>query len=223
MAGRQKTTRERRRPLDRERILRAAIELADAAGLEALSMRRLGRRLGVEAMSLYNHVANKDDLLEGMVDIVVGEIHVPLSAQSWRDAMRTRAVSMRQVFVRHPWALGLLEARRTPSEALLRYMEHVFGMLRQAGFSIPMARCAFFVLDSYAYGSSIQEKKLPASSPTETSQATKQFLSQLPRTEYPYLAEAADFIMTSGLDYTREFELGLDILLDALEAWRGEK
>jgi AcrR family transcriptional regulator len=220
MARREGESGKRRQPLDRERVLRAAIELADAGGIETLSMRRLGRGLGVEAMSLYNHVSNKDDLLGGMVDIVVGEIDIPLSSPSWKDAMRSRAISMRKVFIRHPWALGLLEARRSPSQALMRYMESVFGMLRKGGFSIPMARCAFFVLDSYAYGSSIQEKNLPVGSPTETSQATTQFLNELPPSEYPYLEEAAATIMSSGLDYAKEYERGLDLLLDALEAWR---
>jgi len=215
------TATAKKRPLDRERILRAAIGLADAGGIESLSMRRLGRRLGVEAMSLYNHVSNKDDLLGGMVDIVVGEIEVPLSSQSWKEAMRSRAISMRSVFNRHPWALGLLEARRSPSPALLRYMEAVFGLLRQGGFSIPKARCAFFVLDSYAYGSSIQERSLPIGSPAESRHATEHFVGQLPHGEFPYLAEAATAIMTSPFDFAREFELGLDLLLDALEAWRG--
>lgn len=211
----------RRRPLDRDRILRAAIEMADAGGIEALSMRRLGRRLGVEAMSLYNHVSNKDDLLGGMVDIIVGEIVIPESSLSWKEAMRARAISMRSVFVHHPWALGLFESRRSASPALMRYMESVFGLLRRGGFSIPEARRAFFVLDSYAYGSSIQEKSLPVGSSTRTRQATKQFLNQLPTGELPYLTEAATTILTHPFDFAREFEIGLDLLLDALEEWRG--
>jgi AcrR family transcriptional regulator len=220
MAKRKRLTGAKRPPLDRERIVRAAIELADAGGIEALSMRLLGRRLGVEAMSLYNHVSNKDDLLGGMVDVVVGEIEVPQSTVSWKEAMRSRAISMRTVFLRHPWALGLLEARRSPSPALLRYMESVFGMLREGGFSITKARSAFFLLDSYAYGSSIQEKNLPSGSPAETSDATEHFLSQLPHDAYPHLAAAAAHIMSSGLDFATEYELGLDLLLEALEAWR---
>jgi AcrR family transcriptional regulator len=220
MAEKRRSKGGKRRPLDRERVVRAAIELADADGIEALSMRLLGRRLGVEAMSLYNHVSNKDDLLGGMVDIVVGEIEIPLSSVSWKEAMRSRAISMRTVFLRHPWAVGLLEARRSPSPALMRYLESVFGALREGGFSITKARSAFFLLDSYAYGSSIQEKNLPSGSPAEASDATEHFLSRLPPDAYPYLADAAAHIMSSGLDFAAEFELGLDLLLDALEAWR---
>ncbi|HSW29509.1 MAG TPA: TetR/AcrR family transcriptional regulator [Longimicrobiales bacterium] len=223
MAEKRRDKAVKRRPLDRERVLRAAIEIADAGGIEALSMRRLGRRLGVEAMSLYNHVSNKDDVLGGMLDIIVGEIEIPQSSLSWKEAMRGRALSMRSVFNRHPWALGLLEARRSPGPALMRYMESVFGVLRQGGFSIPMARGAFFVLDSYAYGSSIQEKNLPSSSPTEASEATEHFLSRLPQSEYPYLAEAAGSILSSPLDFAEEFERGLDLLLEALEAWRSRE
>ncbi|NJD18096.1 MAG: TetR family transcriptional regulator [Gemmatimonadetes bacterium] len=220
MAEKRRSKGEKRRPLGRERILRAAIELADADGIEALSMRRRGRRLGVEAMSLYNHVSNKDDLLGGMMDIIVGEIDLPPSAQSWKDAMRSRALSMRSVFIRHPWALGLLEARRNPGMAVTRYMETVLGMLRRGGFSMAMARCAFFVLDSYAYGSSIQEKNLPTGSAAEVRHATRLFLSQLPQGEYPYLAEAATSVLDSPPGFTEEYERGLDLLLDALEAWR---
>jgi AcrR family transcriptional regulator len=213
----------KRPPLDRERVLRAAIELADDGGIEALSMRRLGQRLGVEAMSLYNHVSNKEDVLAGIVDIIIGDIDVTQTAVSWTEAMRRRAVSMRRVFVKHPWAVGLLESRRSLGAAALRYCESVLDVLRRAGFSPLTAIRAFSVLDSYAYGYSIQEKSLPSGSAAETSQATELFVRQLPRSEYPRLAEVAVSMMRSGMDYAREFELGLDLLLEALERWRGEK
>ncbi|MBI5543043.1 MAG: TetR/AcrR family transcriptional regulator [Deltaproteobacteria bacterium] len=221
MAQRKRTTRKTRRPLDRERVLRAAISLADKEGIDALSMRRLGKKLGVEAMSLYNHVANKDEVLAGIVDLIVGDIEVVESAASWKEAMRSRAISMREVFACHPWALGLLESRRSLGPAALRYCDSVLGVLRRAGFSTVMAVRAFSVLDSYAYGYSIQEKNLPSGSATKTTQATDQLLKQLPENEYPFLVETAANVMRSGFDFAKEFEMGLDLLLGALEGWRG--
>jgi AcrR family transcriptional regulator len=219
MAGK-KTKRQKRLPLTRERVLRAALALADDRGIEALSMRRLGQRLGVEAMALYKHVANKDEVLAGIVDIIVGDIDIKASGVSWQESMRSRAVSMRKVFACHPWALGLLESRRSFGPAALRYCDSVFGVLRQAGFSTVMAARAFSVLDSYAYGYSIQEQSLPSGSATEATAATEQFLQQVPGNEYPYLAETAASLLQSGFDFTKEFELGLDLILEALEAWR---
>lgn len=223
MARTKKTTRKTRLPLDRERVLRAAMELADAEGIEALSMRRLGQRLGVEAMSLYNHVASKDEVLAGIVDMVVGDIDLKKSGVSWQASMRRRAISMRRVFARHPWALGLLESRRSLGPASLRYCDSVLGVLRQAGFSAVQAMRAFSVLDSYAYGYSIQEKNLPSESATATLKATERFLADLPGDQYPHLAEIAASVMRSGLDYAQEFQLGLDLLLEALERWRGKE
>jgi AcrR family transcriptional regulator len=217
---RKKIKRQKRQPLNRDRVLRAALALADAGGIEALSMRRLGEGLGVEAMALYKHVANKEEVLAGIVDIIVGHIDIEESGVSWKESMRRRAISMRKAFARHPWALGLLESRRSLGPAALRYCNSVLGVLRRAGFSTAMAMRAFSVLDSYAYGYSIQEKSLPSGSATETTDATELFLRQLPGDEYPYLAETAASIMQSGLDYTEEFELGLDLLLKALEGWR---
>jgi AcrR family transcriptional regulator len=210
----------KRAPLDRERILRAAIALADADGLAALSMRKLGQRLGVEAMSLYKHVANKEEVLEGIVDLVLGDVDVAESARSWKGSMRTRALSLREVFLRHPWAVGLLEARRNLGPIALRYCDAVLGVLRRAGFSTAAAVRAFSLIDSYVYGFSIQEKSLP-SGPKESAEITERFLRQLPASEYPRLAETAAHVMRSGFDTAREFEVGLDLLLDALEDWRG--
>lgn len=209
----------KRAPLDRERILRAAIALADAGGLGRLSMRRLGQRLGVEAMSLYKHVANKEEVLEGIVDLIVGDIYVPESAGSWKGSMRARALSMRELFLRHPWAVGLLEARRTLGPIALRYCDAVLGVLRRGGFSTAAAVHAFSLIDSYAYGFSIQEKSLP-SGPAESAAVTEQFLRQLPVSEYPHLAETAAHVLRSGFDAAREFEVGLDLLLEAVEGWR---
>ncbi len=212
------STNKTRAPLDRGRVLQAAVALADAGGLEALSMRRLGRALGVEAMSLYNHVSDKDDLLSGIVDLIVGGIEIPAGTGDWKTAMRKRAVSMRRAFTRHPWALGLLESRRSAGPAALRYIDAVLGVLRQAGFSAATAVRVFSVLDSYAYGFCIQEKSLPSGSAAEIRKVTEQFYRQLPAGEYPRLKELmVDAALKSGFDFTEEFEFGLDLLLEALE------
>lgn len=218
--AKRKAATKKRSPLDRERILRAAIDLADKEGIEALSMRRLGQMLGVEAMSLYNHVANKEEVLTGIVDIIVGDIDTGVSGASWKEAMRRRAKSMRTVFASHPWALGLLESRKSPGPAALRYCDAVLGVLCRAGFSAVMAVRTFSILDSYAYGYCIQEKSLPSRSAAEAVEATEQLLQQIPENEYPHLVEIAAAFMQSGFDFPREFELGLDLLLDALETWR---
>ena len=151
----------RRRPLTRERVLRAAVALADRHGVESLTMRRLGGKLGVEAMALYKHVANKDEILDGIAELVVGEIEIPAAGSEWRTAMRQRAVSARRVLKRHPWAIGLMESRGSSGPATLRYVDAVLGTLRGGGFSVEMATHAFWLLDSYVYGHVIQEISLP--------------------------------------------------------------
>src|SRR5687767_3202180 len=161
------TTRGR---LSRERVLAAAVVLADAGGIEALTMRRLGEELGVEAMSLYNHVANKDDLLDGMVDLVFAEIGLPAGGPDWRAAMHRRAVSAREVLARHRWAIGLMESRTSPGAATLRHHDAVIGSLRAGGFTVAMAAHAFSLLDSYVYGFALQEASLPFDKGIETAE-----------------------------------------------------
>src|SRR3712207_3704414 len=139
----------RRPPLTRERVLHAAIKLADAEGFESLSMRKLAGKLGVEAMSLYNHVANKEDLLDEMVDVVFGEIRLPSTGGDWKAEMRARAVSAREVLLQHRWAIGLMEGRLRPGPANLRYHDAVMGCLREAGFSFAEAVHALSVQDAY--------------------------------------------------------------------------
>src|SRR5665647_3886444 len=151
-----------RAPLSRERVLAAAVSLVDEAGLGSLTMRELGQRLGVEAMSLYNHVANKDDILDGMVDLVVGEIDLPSDTVDWKEAMRRRAISAQAVFSRHPWASALIDSRESSGPERLRYFEWVIGTLRRAGFTLEMAARAFSVLDSYIYGFGRQQLNMSA-------------------------------------------------------------
>ena len=152
-----------RPPLTRERVFQAAVDLADRDGLGALTMRRLGAELGVEAMSLYKHVANKEEILDGIVEVVVGEIETPREGADWKEAMRRRAISAREVLGRHSWAIGLLEARGSTGPKALRYLDAILGNLRSAGFSIENAVHAFWLLDSFVYGQVIQETSLPIS------------------------------------------------------------
>jgi AcrR family transcriptional regulator len=204
--------------LTRDRVLHAAVALADAAGADALTMRRLGQELGVEAMSLYNHVANKDDLLDGMVDLVFGEIELPAGDDDWRSAMRARAVSARQVMARHPWATVLMESRSSPGPATLRHHDAVIGALRAGGFSVALAAHAFSLLDSYTYGFALQESSLPFDTGEETADLAEAILAQMPADQYPHLTElTVEHVLQPGYDYGDEFAFGLDLILDGLE------
>ena len=206
-----------KRPLSRDRILRAAIKLADEEGIDSLSMRRLGLALGVEAMSLYNHVAGKDDLLDGLVDIVFGEIDLACDDGDWKRAMRGRAISAREVLARHRWAIGLMESRTRPGPSNLRHHDSVLRCLREAGFSIAMAAHAYSALDSYIYGFALQQASLPFDTGEEAARVAESIMQQF-TAEYPYMAEiATKHVMQPGYSYANEFEFGLDLLLDGLE------
>jgi AcrR family transcriptional regulator len=220
------TTRARRaaKPraaLTRERVLRAAIGIADREGIDSLSMRTLGHRLGVEAMSLYNHVRNKEDVLDGMVDLVFGEIDLPAGRANWRTAMRKRAISAREVLLRHPWAIGLMESRSTPGPANLRHHNAVLGSLRQAGFSIELAGHAYSVLDGYIYGFTLTELALPFQNSKGAAKVAGSILEAVRPDEIPYLAEMAlRYTAKPGDSYGDEFEFGLDLILDGIERIR---
>jgi AcrR family transcriptional regulator len=206
-----------RAPLSRDRVLRAAVALADQSGIESLSMRKLGEVLGVEAMSLYNHVANKSDLLDGMVDLVFAEIDLPPVDVGWKSAMRRRAISARQALRRHQWAIGLMESRASPGPATLRHHDAVLGCLRGAGFSIEMTGHAYSLLDSYIYGFALQEASLPFDTVEETTEVAQEILGRLPADEYPHLTEfATERVLQPGYDYGNEFEVGLELILDGL-------
>jgi AcrR family transcriptional regulator len=217
-------------PLTRERVLHAAVALADASGSEALSMRKLGEAVGVEAMSLYHHVANKEDLLDGMIDVVFGEIDLSfgssdsrgsLGRADWKTAMRQRAISARRVLSRHGWAISFMESRSSPGPATLRHHDAVIGCLRDAGFSIELAAHAFSALDSYIYGFALQERSLPFHTPQETAELAQDILAAFPADEYPPLAElTTEQILRPGYDYGNEFQFGLDLILDGLERTR---
>ena len=212
---------EPRESLSRERVLRAAVLLADEDGIESLTMRKLGQRLGVEAMSLYNHVANKDDLLDGVVDLVVSEIDVPGDTTDWRAAMRGRAVSAQAVFARHPWAGALVDSRQSSGPARLRYFDWVIGTLRRAGFTLELAVRAFSLLDSYVYGFGRQQLNVSADSDSTPEEMAEAFLRAIPADAYPYLREmVVEHAMKARYDESADFAFGLDLILDGLERLR---
>jgi AcrR family transcriptional regulator len=207
-----------RLPLSRERVLRAAVALADASGLESLTMRRLGEGLGVEAMSLYKHVANKSDLLDGMTDAVFGEIELPEIGSEWRTAMRDRAISARAALNRHPWATALVSSRTSPGAATLRHHDTVIGTLRAGGFSIELAAHAFSAIDSYVYGFALQEATLPFDTVEEAADVAQETFARMAAEQYPHLTEfTVQHVLRPGYDYGAEFEYGLDLILDGLE------
>jgi AcrR family transcriptional regulator len=210
-----------RAPLTKDRVLRAAVALADESGAESLTMRTLGRALGVEAMSLYNHVENKDDILDGMVDVVYGEIDLPLHEADWKTALRRQAISAREALSRHRWAIGLMEARVRPGPANLRHHDSVIRILRQAGFSIEMAMHAFSVLNSYVYGFALQDLTLPFDTHAELVEVAETILQQFPFDQYPNLGEViGNYVARSDYRFAEEFEFGLDLILEGLERLR---
>jgi AcrR family transcriptional regulator len=219
MATRAQPILEQRVPLSRERVLRAAVSLADEAGIEALSMRKLGQELGVEAMSLYNHVANKDDILGGMVDIVMGEIELPASGADWKVAIRRTAKSAYEVLLGHAWAASLVLTGPGVSYARLRYMDAILGSLRTGGFSAEMTDHAYHALDSHIMGFTLWQVGISAGLVNISS--VTDFLEQLDQEAYPYLAEhAQQHLKERDPEDEGAFAFGLDLILDGLERIR---
>jgi AcrR family transcriptional regulator len=205
-------------PLSRQRVLDAAVALADRDGVGALSMRKLAQELGVEAMSLYHHVAGKDAILDGIVDVVFGEIELPSGDGGWKAAMRRRAVSAREALRRHPWATALMESRSTPGPANLRHHDAVLGVLRNAGFSVELAAHAYSLLDAYIYGFAVQESSLPFDTPEETAEVAESMMDGFPADAFPHLTEiAVELVLQPGYDYGNEYLFGLDLILDGLD------
>jgi AcrR family transcriptional regulator len=210
-----------RRRLSRERVLRAAIARADAGGLEGLTMRTLAEILDVAPMALYRHVAGKDDLIDAMVDVVFSEIGVPAGGGDWKTSMRRRAIAVRDALSRHPWAVGLMESRRTPGSANLRHHDAVIGRLRAAGFSVQMSAHAYSLLDSYIYGFALTKMNLPVEHSQQVGELAEAMLEPFPVNEYPNLVEfLAEHVMMPGYDDGDEFEYGLDVVLDGLDMRR---
>jgi AcrR family transcriptional regulator len=207
--------------LSRERILRAAVAVADERGIESLTMRAVGERLGFEGMSLYYYVANKDELLDGMVDLVYGEIELPSGEADWKTAMGHVATSLHEALSRHRWAITLMETRTRPGPANLQHHDSVLRTFREAGFSIKQATHAFSVLDSYISGFALQQLTLPFDTSEELAEAAENILAQFPAHEYPHLAETiTQHVTKSGYDYANEFKVGLDLILDGIERLR---
>jgi AcrR family transcriptional regulator len=225
---------EPRARLSKERVLRAAVALAARDGIESLTMRKLADELGAGAMSLYHHVPNKEELLDGMVDIVFGEIELPPTDVDWKTAMRRRAISTREVLNRHRWAVGVMESRATPGPASFRVHDAVLGCLREGGFSIELTIQAYSVLDAYIYGFALQEKSVPfddaEGGATVAEEQARQFAEDAARQqsatlaeEFPHLAEVvAGHVAKVGYDFAAAFEYGLDLILDALDQRRDE-
>ncbi len=217
-----------RAPLDRERVLETAVSLARREGIEALSMRNLAQELGVGAMTLYHYVPNKERLLDGMVDIVFGEIELPPAGSDWRTAMRRRALSTREALNRHRWAVGSMESRAVPGPASLRLHDAVLRCLREGGFPVELAVQAYSVLDAYIYGFALQEKSVPFETAEESAAVAKEQVRHFTAAageqfaeEFPYLAEVVGgYVAEVGYDFAHAFQYGLDLILDALEERR---
>jgi len=209
--------RESRDTLNRERVVRAAMDLADESGIESVTMRELGRRLGVEAASLYNHVAGKDDLLDGMVDLVVAEIDFPSGDVVWQEAVRRRAVSARAVFAKHRWAAGLIDSRGRSGPSSLAYADRVLRVLLRAGFSPRLAADAFLALDSYIYGFERQRSNISPADDEDATDVAQEVLDAIPQGAFPSLAAVAIEYAEKPYDEDASFEFGLDLLLDGLE------
>lgn len=210
----------KRIPLTRQRILDAAMTIADTEGLDAITMRRLGQATNVEAMSLYKHVADKDEILDGLLERVLEAIELPQPGEHWRDAMTRRAHSARNVFSRHPWAVGLLESRAQNSSPLrLAYFDSILGALCAAGFSHQLAMRAFSMLDAYIYGYILQEHNLAFRDDASLQEVGADLLRQMAN-RYPHLTAVTQHVLLVGYDHTTEFAFGLELLIDALNRAR---
>jgi len=212
---------EPRTPLSKERVLRAAVALADRDGLEALSMRKLAQELGVEAMSLYNHVRNKEDVLDGAVDVVVGEIEVPPRSSEWKASLRQTVLSARAVLLRHPWAPRVIESRKNPSPATFQYFESVIAILRAGGFSVDLTHHALHVLGSRVLG--FTQELFNDSDELASGPDAAAMYAQM-ADKFPYMIEMAMAVSheggLGGCDDDVEFAFALELILDGLERLR---
>lgn len=216
----------RHRPtLSRESIVEAAVQVADRGGLGQVSMRNIGKELGVEAMSLYHHFAGgKAAVLDALVDRVFAQVDLPDPHRPWRPAMADRAASARRVLAHHPWALGLIESRRTPGPALLRHHDAVLGCLRRNGFSVALASHAFSAIDAYVYGFVLTEVNLPFDTAEGVDEMAAEMQQSFPADAYPHLFEMiSTLVVGQDYDYADEFGYGLDLLLDSLERRHAEE
>ena len=208
----------RRARLTRERVIQAALCVADSGGLGSLTIRSLAKELGAKPMSVYYHVANKDEILAALVDIVFGEIQLPVPGGNWRSEMRKRACSAREVLARHRWAIGLLESRTDPGPANLRHHDTVIATLQAAGFSAELTAHAYALVDSYVYGFALQEAALPFQGPDGVGDVAESIMKRMAEGEYPHLVHmATSYYLRPGYDFGDEFGFGLDLILDGIE------
>ncbi|HEU4349429.1 MAG TPA: TetR/AcrR family transcriptional regulator C-terminal domain-containing protein [Actinoplanes sp.] len=208
----------RRARLTRERVLQGALAVADSGGVGSLTIRSLATELGVKPMSVYYHIAGKDEILDALVDIVFGEIELPVPGRDWRSELQRRAHSAREVLARHRWAIGLLESRSNPGPATLRHHDTVIATLREAGFSAEMTAHAYALIDSYVYGFALQEAALPFEGPDSVGDVAEPIMELMAAGEYPHLVEmATSYYLRPGYDFGDEFRFGLDLILDGLE------
>jgi AcrR family transcriptional regulator len=205
--------------LSRARVINAAVALADVIGVDALTIRRLAVALDVKTMTIYHHIANKEAIIDGMVDLVFSEIELPPTDTDWKTAMRQRAASVRSVLTRHQWAVSLMESRTAPGPATLRHHDAVLGSLRNGGLSVEMTAHAYAVIDAFIYGFALQEASLPATAGDEMADLAGSIIETMPTGEYPHLMElTTKHILKPGYDFGREFDYGLDLILDGLAA-----
>ncbi len=211
------TAASQRLPLSRQRVLECAVALADESGLAALTIRTLAQSMGTKPMSLYYYVANKEEILDGIVDMVFSEIEPPVPGGDWRAEMRRRAHGVRSALRRHPWAVGLLESRSAPGPATLRHHEATLATLREAGFSVQLTAHAYALLDSYIYGFALQEAALPFEGRDTAAEITNPIMERFATGEYPRMVEiAVEHVLKPGYDFGDEFGFGLDLILEGL-------
>lgn len=221
MAGSPGSNTKKRKPLSRERVLEAAMGLADRDGIEPLTIRKLATELEAKPMAIYHHVASKEEILDGMVDSVFAEIELPPGELGWTDAVRVRSISAREALGRHPWATPMMESRTSPGPATLRQHDAMLGCLRRGGLSLEMAAHAYALIDSFVYGFALQEANLPGGGGGEIVEMAGDLIDAMPPEEYPNLVEfTTEHVMRPGYSFSDTFELGLDLLLDGLEAAR---
>jgi AcrR family transcriptional regulator len=203
--------------LSRDRVLHAAMAVADAGGIGSLTIRSLASELGVKPMSVYHHVANKDEILDGIVDLVFSEIELPSPEGGWRSEMRRRALSARRALSVHPWAIPLLQSRTNPGPATLSHHNAVIGTLRAAGFSLEMVAHAYALMDSYVFGFALSEAALPIKGPETVTEVADQMMHLFDPAAYPHLVEfSVGHVLKPGYDFGTEFGFGLDVVLDGL-------
>lgn len=207
-----------RSTLTREKVLHAAIELADEIGIESLTIRKLADRLGVGAMTIYHHIPSKEEIIDGMVEVVFDQIQKPHFGVDWKVAMRERCISARKVLNRHPWAAPLMESRVAPGPANLSHHDAVIGCLRTGGLSVQMAAHAYAVLDSFVYGFAFEEATLPAGGGEGLAEVAEQIAANFPTDVYPHLAELTfEHVLQPGYSFGSSFEFGLDLIIDGID------